>query len=204
MARLEDTGSCFLMNLHLSLTHLHPLRAHGLRGEDGRPQWVGGRVEGRGGLCTNLTRCKKSRETEDLTGSVQMQGGLRGESEFQPTDGAIKHGQPGPGVLQMTAITFKFKQRCTTRHARSDHDARGGGQLLCNATSVIDIFLFFKSTDKSVQCVQVQISPCKQLEKPTANVLPLCRIMLDVTKPNCDEQQPPSSSSSLLLSVYEG
>lgn len=22
------------MNLHLSLTHLHPLRAHGLRGED--------------------------------------------------------------------------------------------------------------------------------------------------------------------------
>ena len=34
VARLEDTGSCFLMNLHLSLTHLHPLWAHGLEEEE--------------------------------------------------------------------------------------------------------------------------------------------------------------------------
>lgn len=37
VASLEDTGGCFLVNLDLSITHLHLLWTHGL--QERRPQW---------------------------------------------------------------------------------------------------------------------------------------------------------------------
>lgn len=67
VARLEDTGSCFAMNLHLLLTHLHPLWAHGLQREDTTGTTVRA-VLGRGGcLLEDYCRIKLEHRTHTHT-----------------------------------------------------------------------------------------------------------------------------------------
>lgn len=63
VTRVEDTGSCFLVDLDLSLTHLQPLRAHGLRGE-GEETTVRARL-GRGSL--TLEHHRKHHKIREIT-----------------------------------------------------------------------------------------------------------------------------------------
>lgn len=90
VTRLEDTCSCFLVDLDLSLTHLHPLCAHGLRGE-GKETTVRARL-GRGSLTpswnmtANITRSEKSHEIKDLTAGVQTREGPIEEKQHRQSN----------------------------------------------------------------------------------------------------------------------
>lgn len=132
MTRLEDTGSCFLVDLDLSLTHLQPLRAHGLRGE-GEETTVRARL-GRGSLTprwnitANITRSEKSHEIKDLTAGVQSRQGPNRRSSGDKainqcanqcllTDFNQVHSDECPNTPPQTSL------RCKNRHFKSTNGA---------------------------------------------------------------------------------